>query len=113
MPARWSDDISPAAEERDRGGNEQRADDRGVEQDAGAEAGGDHLRLRRGGACHRDEREEEDQGGARDEPTRAANALDDGGLGGPRRVVGLAHPGEDEDLVVHREAEQEREHHQR
>ena len=31
----------------------------------------------------------------------------------PVRVVLLAHPGEDEHLVVHREPEQEREHHQR
>ena len=55
----------------------------------------------------------EDQRGARDEPAGAADAFDDGGLGGAGAVVGLAHAADDEDLVVHRDAEEEGEDHDR
>ena len=54
-----------------------------------------------------DEREAEDQRRARDEAAGAADALDDGGLGRAGAVVCLPHPADDEDLVVHRDAEEE------
>ena len=62
-----------------------------------------------GGGAQGDEGEAEDQRGARDQAAGAADALDHGGVGRAGAVVGLAHPAEDEHLVVHRDAEQERE----
>ena len=48
-----------------------------------------------------------------DQAAGAPDAVDDRRVGGAGAVVLLAHPGEDEDLVVHRQAEEEREDHQR
>ena len=60
-----------------------------------------------------EEREHQDQRGARDELAGPGKPERDRGVRVARLVVGLAHAGEHEDLVVHREAEQEREDHQR
>jgi hypothetical protein len=103
----------PAAEQADQGGHQQRPDHGGVQQDAGAKAGGEDLEGGLGPGGQGGERREQDQGGAGDQPSGAADALHDGGGGGAGGVVGLAHPGEDEHLVVHREPIEEREHHHR
>src|SRR4029453_13628467 len=81
----------PAAEQADQGGYQQRPDHGGVQQDAGAKAGGEHLEggLRSGGQGG--EGGEQDQGGAGDQPAGAADALHDGGGGRAGAVVGLAH----------------------
>ena len=97
----------PAAEDRDERGGEDAADERRVEQDAAAERGREHLGLGARAGAHGDEGQAEDQRRARDQPAGAADALDDRRLGRAGAVVGLAHPADDEHLVVHRDAEQE------
>src|SRR5262249_54726148 len=103
----------PVAEEGDEGGDEEGADDRGVEEDAGGEAGGEDLDFGFGAGGEREEGEEEDEGGAGDEASGAAEAGDDGGGWQLGAVGGLAEAGAEEDLVVHREGEEDREHEQR
>ena len=97
----------PAAEDRNGRGREDAADDRRVDQDSTAEREGEDLGFGARLGAERDEREPEDQRGARDEPAGAADALDDGGLRRAGAVVCLPHPADDEDLVVHRDAEEE------
>src|SRR4051812_12610399 len=77
----WGEPPVPAAEQGNDRRQQQRADNRGVEQDAGAEAGGEDLDAGAGRRRHRYEAEEEDQRGAGDEPAGAADAFDDGGVG--------------------------------
>ena len=108
----WQDPV-PASHQGDHRGHDQRPDHGRVEQDPGRQAGGQHLQVRSRPRGHRREGEEQDQRGARDQTACAADSLDHGLLGGAGAVVLLPHAAEDEHLVVHREAEQEREQHQR
>src|SRR5207302_201731 len=103
----------PAAEQRDDGGDEQRADHGRVEEDARGELGGEDFVFGLWAGGQRDEREEQDQRGARDKPAGAPDTSHDGGVCRSGGVVFLTHAREDEHLVVHRQAEQEREHHKR
>jgi hypothetical protein len=59
-------------------------------RDSAAECGGEDLGLGARGGAERDEREAEDQRGARNESSGAADAHDNGGLGGVGAVVGRA-----------------------
>src|SRR5215203_3174093 len=97
----------PAAEEGDDRGCQDAADDRRVDQDASPERRREDLRLRARLKCEGDEGEEEDQRRARDEAPGTADPLDDGTFGRAAAVVRLPHPADDEDLVVHRDAEEE------
>src|ERR1700728_2250744 len=100
----------PAAEQGDGGRHEEGADDGGVQQDANAQAGGHDLDQGDGGGAHRHEGQEQDQRGAGDQAAGAADPAHDRGVGRPGGVVFFPHPAEDEHLVVHGQAEQEREH---
>ena len=93
--------------------HEQRADDRRVEDDARRETDAELLDVDARARGQHEEREHQDQRGARDELAGPRKPERDRGVRVARLVVGLAHAGEHEDLVVHREAEQEREDHQR
>ena len=103
----------PVSEQFHQRGHEQRADHRGVEDDPGGEADREHLDLVARARREDEEGEHEDERGARDELAGAGQSELDRLIGRARLVVGLAHPREHEDLVVHREAVEEREDHQR
>src|SRR4029453_1017271 len=79
----------------------------------GAQRGGHDLDVKLGDGGHGGEGQEQDQGGAGDQAADPAEALDDGRLGGAGGVVLLAHAGQQEDLVVHGQAVEEGEGHQR
>jgi hypothetical protein len=104
--------VGPA-EQRDHRRDQQAAHDHRVDQDAGPQPGGQDLQvgLRAGG--HGQEAQHQDRRRAGDQAPGPAQALHHGVPGVTRTVIGLPDAGEDEHLVVHRQAEQEREHHQR
>src|SRR5215470_15423367 len=91
----------PPAEQRDRRRDQERAHHGGVQQDACAERGGEHLDVgvRRG--SQGGEGEEQDQRGAGDQPAGAAQPFGDRVAGGAGAVILLPHPGQDEHLIVH------------
>ena len=93
--------------------HEQGADERRVEDDAGCEADCEGLELVAGTGREDEEGEHEDEGAAGDELSCAGEPELDRLLGGAGLVVGLAHAADHEDLVVHREAVEEGEDHQR
>ena len=64
----------PAAHDRDERGHEQRANDHGVEQDPEREAGGDDAHRQIGVGAQREERDRQDQRGARSPAARCATA---------------------------------------
>src|SRR5260221_395803 len=108
----WQPPV-PLPEAGDQGGDQEGAHHGGARRDPGAQGGGHHLQVGFRAGGQGGEGEEEDEGGAGDEPAGPADALDDRGLGGPGAVAFLADPGEDEDLVVHGQPVQEREGGQR
>src|SRR6266508_1759822 len=71
----------PAAEQRDQGRYQQRSDDGGVQQDARAQSGGEHLEADVWAACQRREGQEQDQRGAGDQPSGATTTAIVEGLG--------------------------------
>src|ERR1700761_6449559 len=100
----------PASHEGDEGGDEQGADDDGVEEYPGGEGGGDDPDELVGRAAQGQERHGDDHGGAGDEPPGPRQSGDDRLVGGTRAVVLLADAGKHEDLVVHGQPEQAGEH---
>ena len=88
--------------------DEHAANDGRVEQDAGGKRGGEHLDLRSGarGSARRTRGPRINAALVTRRPG-AADPLDDRRLGRAGAVVFLPHPAEDEDLVVHREPEEE------
>src|SRR6266702_117545 len=102
----WEPPV-PAAEDPDEGGHQQGSDDYGVEEDSGAQGGGEHLDGGLGGGWRGEEDEEEDQRGAGDQSPGPDDAGHDGVVRRAGGVVFLADAGQDEHLVVHRQPEQE------
>ena len=96
----------PPAEQGHHGGHQGHPDHERVHQDTDGQGQADGLRdrvdLQDEAAEHRDH----DQRGRRDNPSALAESGDDRLPGLPRVDVALAHPRDEEDLVVHGEAEQ-------
>src|SRR5215211_205184 len=97
------------AEELHRGGDDDRADNRGVDEQGDRDAKahlleGDELT---GGEAGEDD--DDDQRRAGDQPRRGADAVDDAVAGAAGQGVALADAAEQEDLVVHAEPEQDAE----
>ena len=93
--------------------HEHAANDRGVDQKRDADAEPDLLRL--GEITAREAREDgdDDQRGAGDHPSRGCNGVRHGFIVVPGAQVALADPAQQEHVVVHGEAEEDREEEER
>jgi hypothetical protein len=103
----------PAAEQGHRGGHQDHADDGRVDQDRGGQADAHHLQHQVPLGGEPEEDGDHDRGGCGDEPSGRGQAGDDAAPGVPGAQPLLSHPGEQEDLVVHRQAERDGEHQDR
>ena len=103
----------PIAEHRHQRRHQQRTHDRGVEQDAEAERAGEDLQVGAGSGRQREERQEQDQRRAGDQPAGPRDAFDDGRIGVVSDLVLLTDTRQDEHLVIHGQPVEEREDHQR
>ena len=101
------------AEQGEGGGQQDAADDRGVDEDRGGGADAEDLQVdqRQRGEDGEDRRH--DQRGARHHPGARRDAADDRLLRRRAARPQLADPAQDEHVVVHADPEQEHEHHQR
>ena len=91
-----------------RGRHEHEPHERGVEEDRHRQADADLLDLRDAGQGEDREHDDHDQRGAGDHLGRALETLGDRAAVVAGRVVALLDPAQQEDLVVHREAEDDR-----
>ena len=94
-------------------GHQHHPDQGHVEQDGGAETEPEQLAGDVRAQHERVEDADHDQCRARDDRRRAGHAGDQAGARVPAQPVLLPDPAEQEDLVVHREPEQDREHQHR
>ena len=103
----------PVAEQLHRRRQQHAADDRRVDQHGGGEADAHLLEVEeRQGDEDREHADHHDRGAGHG-PGGGRDPLPDGLVGAHPAVVELADPGEDEDVVVHREPEQDHEQEQR
>src|ERR687891_71001 len=107
-PAR--DPPGRAAEELHDGGDEHQPHDGGVDEDRRRHADAHQLEEDLGAEDEGEEDNDHDRGGGGDHARGPGDPFDDGAVCLPVVQVLLAHAREQEHLVVHREAEQDREH---
>src|SRR5581483_9830295 len=98
-----------AAHDRHRRRHHHRADERRVEEDRDGETAAELLEADDAPGQEPGERRDHDHGGRGHDPPRALEADRHGPAVLSGLVPGLAHPADEEDLVVHREAEEHRE----
>jgi monooxygenase len=103
----------PPAEQRQRRRDEHHADHERVEQDAGGQREGDRLDGRVPGGHEPGEHREHDQRGRDDDRSRLAEARADRVQRAGAVAVRLVHARHQEDLVVHRQPEQDADHQDR
>src|SRR5215218_9294613 len=103
----------PAAEQRHRGGHDHGADERRVDQHRSAQPESHLLEHHELTAGEAGEDGDHDQRGAGDQPRGRAGAEGDARDGVAGRQPALADPAQQEYVVVHREAEQDREEEKR
>src|SRR6202012_2221305 len=101
------------AEGGDEGRGKDAADDGGVDADPERECGGENPHVSRGDPRQGDEGQEQDEGRGGDEPASAGDAVAGGVISVVAVVVFFTDAGQQEHFVVHRQAEQEREHRDR
>ncbi len=99
------------AEQLHRRGNEQHADERGVDQDRARQAQAEQLDGPKIFQHEAAKDDDHDQRCGGNDPCRRGQSVSNGVGGIASPVVLLLHTGEKEDLVVHREPEQDREQH--
>ena len=97
------------AEEGHGGGDEQDADDGGVEEDGHGEGEAELGGWDGSGHAEGDEHDDHDERGVGDGPSGAGDAVGDGAAGVAGGFVAFADRGQQEQLVVHGEAEEQRE----
>ena len=114
------DPVEPArqppglvAEQRDHRGRDDQAHEEHVDQDREAEAEAHHLAHHVGLGDEGEEHGGHDQAGEQDHLADPRHAVDHGVTRTVALVVGLVHAREQEDVVVHAQAEQDREQHDR
>src|SRR5690606_6140034 len=104
--------VGPAEQGHDRG-QQDGAHQGGVEEDRDGEADTELLEVLHGQGAEDREDGDHDESGAGDDPGGGADAVGDRGAVVDALVVGLADPGDHEDVVVHRQSEQDDEDEQR
>src|SRR3954468_6004996 len=103
----------PVAEQRHRRGQQDAADDGGVDQDGDGEPESHLLEVEEAEGDEAREHADHHRGGAGHGPGGGRDPLPDGLVGAHAAVMELADPREDEDVVVHREPEEDHEQEQR